>query len=120
MDKKQLLIKKVRDWVKLDNEIRTLQKEQTSRKKEKKELSNGLMEIMKDNEIDCFDLKDGQLCYNKKNVKKPLTKKSLLNILSKYYDGNVSKAVEMNDFILDNREVSVQESITRKINNTDS
>ena len=33
MDKKQLLIKKVRDWVKLDNEIRTLQKEQTSRKK---------------------------------------------------------------------------------------
>jgi len=61
MDKKQLLIKKVRDWVKLDNEIRALQKEQTSRKKEKKELSNGLMEIMKDNEIDCFDLKDGQL-----------------------------------------------------------
>ena len=49
-----------------------------------------------------------------------LQKKSLLNILSKYYDGNVSKAVEMNDFILDNREVSVQESITRKINNDDS
>jgi hypothetical protein len=114
METKENLIESVRKWVKLDNEIKNIQKEVSRRKKEKKEVSQSLMEIMKSNEIDCFDLKDGQLCYSSKNVKKPLTKKSLLSILSKYYDGNELQATEMNDFILNNREVTIQESITRK------
>jgi len=116
MDKNNLLISTVRNWVKLDNEIKALQKEQNTRKKEKKEISNSLINVMKSNDIDCFDLNDGQLCYNKKDIKKPLTKKALLNILSKYYDDDVSKANELNDFILENRETTIKESITRKMN----
>ena len=116
MDKNNLLISTVRNWVKLDNEIKALQKEQNTRKKEKKEISNSLINVMKSNDIDCFDLNDGQLCYNKKDIKKPLTKKALLNILSKYYDDDVSKANELNDFILENRETTLKESITRKMN----
>ena len=75
------------------------------------------MTIMKDHEIDCVDIKDGQICYNKKNVKKPITKKYLLQILSKYFDGDIDRAEDANDFILENREEIVKESITRKINN---
>lgn len=36
METKDQLIKTIREWVKIDNEIRALQKEQNSRKKEKK------------------------------------------------------------------------------------
>jgi hypothetical protein len=114
------LISAVRDWVKLDNEIRTLNKEQSKRKKDKNVITENLMNIMKSNEIDCFDLKDGQICYNKKTVKKPITRKNLFDILSKYYDGNMLKASQLNDFISDNREESVKETITRKINKEDS
>lgn len=113
---KDLLIKNVRNWVKLDNEIRALKKEENNRKKEKKDINNQLIELMRDTEIDCIDIKDGQLCYSKKNVKKPITKKVLLNILSKYFEGDVERAENANQFILDNREEITKETIVRKLN----
>lgn len=113
---KDLLIKNVRNWVKLDNEIRALKKEENNRKKEKKDINNTLIELMRDTEIDCIDIKDGQLCYSKKNVKKPITKKVLLNILSKYFEGDVERAENANQFILDNREEVTKETIVRKLN----
>ena len=39
----------------------------------------------------------------------------LLNILSKYYNGDNKKTNELNQFILDNREETVKEVITRKL-----
>jgi uncharacterized protein (UPF0335 family) len=81
METKEQLIKTIKEWVKIDNDIRALKKEVSTREKEKKEISNNLMDVMRKNEIDCFDLKDGQITYTKKNVKKAITKKSLLDIL---------------------------------------
>ena len=68
----------VREWVRLDNEMRTLNKEITARRNEKKTISKRLIEVMRDNKLDIFDLKDGQLMYVKKNKKKPITQKQLL------------------------------------------
>jgi hypothetical protein len=115
METKEELIKTIREWVKIDNEIRTLQKEQLNRKNDKKRLSSSLIDIMKKNEIDCFDINDGQIIYNKKNVKKPITKKVLLEILQKYYKEDLLKANDVNNFILNNREESTKEEIVRKI-----
>ena len=119
METKEQLIKCVKEWVRIDNEIRQLQKEQAARKTEKKNISKDLMEVMRKNEIDCFDLKDGQLMYTKKNVKKPITKKNLIGILANFYGGNVEKAVELNEFIMENREEVVKESIVRKVFKSD-
>ena len=116
METKQQLIDTIKKWVKIDNEIRLLQKEQNMRKKEKKTISNDLITVMKNNEIDCFDINDGQIIYSKKSVKKPITQKVLLNLLSTYYNGDVLKASELNDFIMENREETIQEKIVRKIN----
>ena len=116
MENKQQLIDSIKDWVKLDNEIRKLQSEITSRKNEKKNVSTKLMQTMNANNIDCFDIKDGQLCYNKRSVKKPITKKMLMETLSNYFDGDLLKASELNNYIIDNRVEEVKESITRKIN----
>ena len=116
MSTKEALIKTIKDWVKLDNEIRSLKKEQSARVNEKKELSSALLEIMKSNEIDCVDIKDGQLCYTQQSVKKPITKKNLLTILSKYYKGDIETANTITEFISNNREEVIKETITRKIN----
>jgi hypothetical protein len=104
----------VRQWVKLDNEIRALAAETASRKKEKKQMSEELIRVMRENELDEFDIKDGQIVYVKKNVKKPITQKQLLSILSTYYK-NEEKAEEVNSFILEHREEVVKESIKRVI-----
>lgn len=115
METKEQLVHLIKEWVRLDNEIRTLQKEQLHRKKDKQKLSEKLIDVMKQNEIDCFDIKDGNIQYMKKSVKKPITKKRLLSILSNYYDGNDEKATELNNFILNNREEIIKETIVRKI-----
>jgi len=118
MESKERLIKTIQDWVRLDNEIRKLKKEEQTRKNDQKKISADLIEIMRKNEIDEFDINNGKLIYSKRNIKKPITKKALLGILSKFYKGDVNKAIEMNDFILDNREETTVESIVMKIKDT--
>ncbi len=46
---KEQLVNIIKDWVKVDNEIRQLQKEMLSRKKEKTTLSLQLIDVMKKN-----------------------------------------------------------------------
>lgn len=116
---KEGLIENVKKWITLDNEIRTLQKEQKKRREQKKEISNNLIDFMKDNEIDCFAINDGNLSYVKQNVKKPLNKKNLLDIISKFYDGDVLKANNLNNYIMDNREEYTKETIQRRLNKCD-
>ena len=115
---KDQLIEKIKEWVKIDNEIRVLQKEQKKRQADKKKVSVELIQVMRENEIDAFDLNDGQILYDKRNAKKPITKTALMGILTTYYKGDAVKASEVNQYILDNREEVVREKIVRKINKT--
>jgi len=115
IDTKEQLVKIIKEWVKNDNDIRILQKEIRKRRLEKKQISSKLMEVMKSNEIDVFDINDGQIQYSKRTTKKPITKKILMDILSKYYNGDYMKANELNTFILENREEQTRETIMRKI-----
>lgn len=117
-ENKNQLIKIVKEWVRIDNEIRQLQKEISTRRQDKKKMNDQLMETMKSNDIDCFDLNDGKICYTKKNVKKPINNKVLLDILTKYYNGDLSQASEISNFIKDNRTEVTKENITRKISKT--
>jgi hypothetical protein len=109
------LIQIIKDWISVDNDIRNINKELRVRKESLKNISQNLMKTMKENEIDEFDIKGGKLMYSKTNVKKPITKKNLVTILSKYYNGDISQALEMNKFIMDNREDVVKETIKRSI-----
>jgi hypothetical protein len=114
METKEQLIEAVKKWVKIDNEIRLLKKELNKRNAEKKNISNDLMTIMRTHEIDCFDINNGKIMYVKRNIKKPISAKALLGIISNYYDGDTEKAMDLNNFILSNREEVVKESIVRK------
>ena len=114
METKAQLISAVREWVRVDAEISVLQKELSSKKKEKKQMSEQLMAAMKSMEIYVFDLKDGEIMYKKTKTKKPISKASLISTLSNYFDGNVEKASEVGAFIMENREEVVKESIVKK------
>ena len=115
MENKNAIVEYVKQWVKLDNEMRQLRDELTSRRKLKENISNSLLNLMKNNEIDSFDIKNGRLESTTRTTKKPISKKMLQNILSKYYKGNDAKANELNNFILENREEVSKEILTRKV-----
>lgn len=119
METKEQLIQTIKQWVKIDNEIRALQKEQNARKKQREEITKILMQTMQNNEIDCFDIKGGKIMYSKKNVKKAITNKMLMTLILQYYEGDELKAQDLNNFILENREVAVKETIVRKISGTE-
>ena len=115
MDNKNAIVEYVKQWVKIDNEMRQLRDEITSRRKIKENISNSLLNLMKNNEIDSFDIKNGRLESTTRKTKKPISKKMLQNILSKYYKGDNAKANELNNFILENREEVSKEILTRKV-----
>tara|TARA_E500000178_G_scaffold326724_1_gene355212 strand:+ start:1161 stop:1517 length:357 start_codon:yes stop_codon:yes gene_type:complete len=115
MENKNAIVDYVKQWIKLDNEMRQLRDEVTSRRKLKENISNSLLNLMKNNDIDSFDIKNGRLESSTRTTKKPISKKMLQNILSKYYKGDDAKANELNSFILENREEVSKEILTRKV-----
>jgi len=116
MNTKDELINHLKDWITIDNKILNLQKQMKEFRMQKKDLTNDLMDVMKTNEIECFDIKDGKIMYTKTKTKAPLNKKTLLTALSTYYQNNSQKAEEISNYILDSREEKERESIKRKIN----
>lgn len=117
MDNKEQLVTHIREWVQIDNEIRTLQNELKSRKSRKDGLSKQLIDVMKSNEIDTFDINNGSIEYKQKTTKKPMTKKMLLKTITTYFDGDTEKTAQLTDFINEKRETTTKENIVRKVNN---
>tara|TARA_Y100000992_G_C21273021_1_gene498049 strand:+ start:648 stop:998 length:351 start_codon:yes stop_codon:yes gene_type:complete len=116
MSDKDKLVENIKKWVKIDNEIKELKKLQNERKEIQKELSSTLMNAMKENNIDMFNMKQGSIHYKQNKIKKPITKKMLQEVLLKYYNNDLAKATDINDFILDNREEIVKETLIHKNN----
>lgn len=115
METKEQLVKCIQEWVMIDNEIKTLQKELNVRKKKKQTISKSLMESMSFHGIDCFSTKtNGDIIYCKKNVTKPLTQSILLSRLKEYYSNDPLQVSELNQYILDGREKTMKETILRK------
>jgi len=111
---KEQLVNNIRDWVKIDSEISQLRNEIKERNNKKKFMTESLVNVMKTNNIDCFDINDGSLVYKKNIVRKPINSKTLLSSLQKYYkDQNVAE--DLTKYIMENREEQTKETIKRKI-----
>jgi hypothetical protein len=115
METKEELVTSVKEWIKMDNEIVKLKAEIKERNAKKKLLTESLMNVMKKNEIECFDINGGALVYKKNIIKKPINGKMLLSVLQKYYTNDPKTAEELTKHVLDNREEKIKETIKRKI-----
>ena len=116
METKDELLQSIKEWVQIDTEINTHKAQVKLLNERKRRLTTSLVEVMKSNSIDCFDLKDGCITYKKSVVKKAITGKSLMQVLKNYYK-NDDTAEELTKYILENRDEQVKECIRRKIDN---
>ena len=116
METKQELITHIKDWIQIDNEIMELKNKMKVQNNKKKILSQSLLNTMKTNKIDCFDINGGSLVYKQNKVKKPINGKTLLAALKSYYKDESHTAENITKHILDNREEQLKETILRKIN----
>ena len=109
------LLDTVKSWMNIDDEIKKLTNIAREKRKEKKKITDLLVNTMKENEIDCFDLAGGnKLIYSKHKGKKALSKTHLLNALKQFYKNNDEQVQELSKFILDTREDNITENIRRK------
>ena len=114
-NEKNKLIDIVRKWVNIDNQLNKLNQMVKQLRLEKKILNIEMIHVMKQNNIDIFDLKEGQIRYKQEKIKEPLNQKRLLSILSKHPTLEETQIVGLNDFIFQNRNEILKETITRKI-----
>ena len=111
---KAQLVQFIKSWIEVDNDMRNLQKEMKTLRDNKKTLTDALVNVMKSNEIDVFDINDGKLVYAKTKVKAQINKTSLFAALMQHYQDE-DAAKKLSEFILDSRQEKVKESIRRKI-----
>jgi len=109
------LVENIKEWLISDEKIKNLQKQIRLIKKNKKNLENNLMHIMKDNNLEQIDTNNYKIIYSKKIVKKSITKKYLKNILAQYFNNNIEKATEVENYIQNNREEVIKENIKKEI-----
>ena len=60
-DEKEQLIQEIRNWIEIDEKIKSAQKEIRLFKQEKKLITNSLVDVMKNNEIEELNDDEGQL-----------------------------------------------------------
>ena len=114
MSDKNKLIELVRKWVLFDDKIKHLQKELSHLRKEKKIITENLTGIMKENNIDEFDINNGKLVYTRSKTKAPLSKKHLLNSLNQFYKNDSEMVIELTKFIMESRVEVTKEQIKHK------
>ena len=112
---KDELILNIKEWIKMDNEITRLKAEVKEKTNKRKELTESLVNVMKSNAIDCFDINGGALVYKQKKTRRTISGKFLLSQLEEYYKDQPELAKEITKKVLDNRIEVVKDEIKRKI-----
>lgn len=105
----------LRQWIRVENEIGTLTLEIKKRKIIHSQLSSSLMEVMRKNEIDCFDITNGKIIYSKTKSRPPLNKNQLKSALLTYYKDDTEKARSLNEFLVSSRIEKIKEAIRMKL-----
>jgi hypothetical protein len=101
----------IKQWITEDNEIREMQHALALRKIQHKNRTETIMDLMNKNQSDCITTQTEYLKYRKNVVKKPLTNKVLNEMLAQCCDP--TKADEIYQFLLENRQTTVKEKIVR-------
>lgn len=115
LETKEDLENHVRQWIQLDNEIRKLQALARERRDHKKQITQDLVDVMKENDID-FNLSDGKLVYKESKRKTPLNEKHINTCLMEMFGNNPQKVQDIMDFIASKRETKMVDTVQRRIN----
>ena len=120
MASKEQMVTHIKRWMQYDNEIKKLQDELKTKKELRKQHTHELVEIMKTNDIDCFDVNNGKLISTKTKVKAPLNKSQMMQALMQFYNNDEARVRELGDHLMSARQEKINESIRRKVTKIDN
>tara|TARA_A100001015_G_C14679157_1_gene590006 strand:+ start:180 stop:539 length:360 start_codon:yes stop_codon:yes gene_type:complete len=116
-DNKEIIVSNIKEWVLINNKITAKNLELKKLKDAKKIISEKLIKIMENNEIDEFDINNNKLVHKKTKVKGTINKNYLLSVLGSYFEkNNEIDNEDLTAFILDNRPIKENSSLVIKEN----
>tara|TARA_Y100001970_G_C14159045_1_gene817392 strand:+ start:155 stop:577 length:423 start_codon:yes stop_codon:yes gene_type:complete len=92
----------VKEYLEVNDEIKTLYAALKERRNKKRKLSKQIMSMMTKNNVRQMNVKDGKLTTYKTKRLVPLTKKSITKILTPYFEDS-NKAEEVSEYLLHHR-----------------
>ena len=115
MTDKNLLVNNIKLWIEIDNKISLLQKELRDLKIKKKTMSDDLIQIMENNNIDEFSTNSGKLIHKKTKIKAPINKNYLIEKLEFYFKDSLNVDTDdISSYILNNRPIKENSSLIIK------
>ena len=114
LETKEDLENHVRKWIRLDNELRQLQALARERREMKKQITQDLVDVMRENEID-FNLSDGKLVYKQSKRTAPINDKHITACLMEILHYNPEQAKEVTDAIMSRRDTKIVDTVQRRI-----
>jgi len=114
---KEILIASIKEWIEINDELIKIQKIMKEQRLKKKQLTDVLVGIMKNNEIDCFDINNGKLMCKTSKTKAPINRENLIKSLEDYFADNPTiDILDVGNFILDKRAIKETNSLVIKSN----
>ena len=105
----------IKQWILLDNNIKQLNFEIKRIKNQKETYNNNILEHIRSHKLDNAIVKIGndKLRFMDTNYSQPLTYKFIGECLSKYYDYDDNKTIEVIQFIKSHRQIKTVKEIKR-------
>ena len=99
----QIFRERVKKYIVYDDDIKKLEKIIKEKKKEKKQITDGIIDFMSNYNIEDLSTENGKLKRSISFIKKPINKETIQKKLSEYLK-NSDKANEATLYIFNNRE----------------
>lgn len=114
---KELLIATIKEWIEINSRLNEIMKLVKEHRTKKKQLTDTLIAIMKNNEIDCFDINNGKIICRTTKTRTPINKQNLSKALEQYFIDNPDiDTSEVSNFILESRQIKETNSLVIKQN----
>jgi hypothetical protein len=105
----------VHEWLRLDEEIKTVQQTIKEKKNRMKVLDGFISKFMKSNDKDNCNVGDQNLIVLKeRKTTSPVNKKHITSVLTDVFGGNAQKAAEITQLIYDQRQTKVSNYIKKE------
>ena len=111
MTDKSQLVENVKNWLQIDTEIKKLQQEIRKRRALKKDMTDTLVQIMKNQDIEIMNAGESQLIRTERKTKSALSKKHLINSLLNYFKEDKETVAQLTTFIMNTRPEKTVENI---------
>ena len=115
MSEKEVLVNMIKEWVVINNKMIETQKILKELRLKKQNISNSLIKIMKNNDIDGIDINNGKLIHRKNKIKAPINKDYLYKMLDGYFTNYPEvDSDHVSNFLLDNRPIKEKSVLSIK------